>query len=77
MDENLSWNVHVDKISENIAFGIGILREVGLLFHLKCFYLYITPWYNLISIILVSFGETVINPLHLNCRNFKIAPAIS
>ena len=29
VDENLSWIVHVDKISQKIAFGTGVLRRSG------------------------------------------------
>ena len=27
VDENLSWNVHIDNIAKKIASGIGILRR--------------------------------------------------
>ena len=27
VDQNLSWNVHVDKISKKIASGVGILKR--------------------------------------------------
>ena len=33
VDENLSWNTHVDKVSKTIAAGIGAIKRMKPLFH--------------------------------------------
>jgi hypothetical protein len=42
LDENLSWNAHINDLIEKIAFGIGALNVYDLLFLLQRWSLFTT-----------------------------------
>ena len=37
VDENLSWDTHVDKVSTTIAAGIGAIKRMKPLFYIQPF----------------------------------------
>ena len=43
MDEDLTWNIHIEHISKKIASCIGSWREADLLLLLKCSYAFQMP----------------------------------
>ena len=73
IDQNLTWNVDIEHIKKKIASYIGILKRNRSFVPLKHFFASIMLKFNLILIIVVSYGGIVINLFQFNYKNYRIA----
>ena len=67
IDENLSWNVHIEKLCKKVAFGIGAIKRIRPYVHfatMKLIYnCLIQPYFDYCSITWDSCGSTLADKL--------------
>ena len=67
IDENLSWNVHIDKLCKKVASGIGAIKRIRPYVHFATLKLVcnclIQPYFDYCSIIWDSYGSTLADKL--------------
>ena len=73
IDENLSWNVHIDKLCKKVASGIGAIKRIRPYVHFATMnlvynYCLIQPYFDYCSIIWDSCGSTLADKLQ-NLQN--------
>ena len=71
IDENLTWENHVDASSKKIASGIGALKRISHCFPLPPYMMHIMALSNRNLTIAAWYGVTVVKLFVINCSDSR------